>query len=220
MVIEPRSSWGAKPPKQVTSVYRPDDFKGVCVHWFGKPPMAQLHTGCDDLLRAVQRAHMAPGGLGAASGGNDIGYNFAVCPHGHVYALRGFHRSGANGTRQSNRDYLAVVYMAGVGDPFTDPGKQMISELIAYLRERGTGTQVVCHGDITGSTCPGPVITPWVKAKLYELPYDPPPRLAIDVMGETFRLVRQDWDNKAVQTRIFRALKNGEVLKISKSKET
>lgn len=217
MIIEPRSAWGAKPPKVARPLEKPSDFRGVAIHWFGSPKASKLHGGCDNVLRAVQNIHMSPGGLGAAEGGNDIGYNYAVCPHGTIYMCRGLRRSGANGTSVANANYLAIVYMGGTGDPFTLPAKKSISELIAHLQKRGVGLQVRKHGEFVQTSCPGPAVTAWVDAKGYNMPVDSA-RLRVDVVADSFRLDHQDWDNKAVQTRIFRALKNGETVKIEKSK--
>ena len=104
---------GAKAPKAVTP-RAPSDLAGVAVHWFGDPSSAASHDGCMKLLQGVQRTHMAPGGLGAKRGGSDIAHNDAVCPHGFAFTLRGFGvQTGANGDAKSNREYAAVVYMAG-----------------------------------------------------------------------------------------------------------
>jgi hypothetical protein len=164
MEIQPRSAWGAVPPDRRTLV-KPSDLEGVTVHWFGSPKAAASHAGCDDLLRGVQKGHMAPGGLGVPDGGSDIGYNHAVCPHGTVYELRGFGvKTGANGTAEGNAKHCAIVYMAGVGDPFTEAGKVGLNFLISEWRKRGAGTAVSPHARWTGSSCPGPDILAWLKA--------------------------------------------------------
>lgn len=164
MVIVARAGWGAVPPKRRTLI-DPDKLKGVTVHWFGSPKASATHAGCDDLLRSVQRAHMAPGGLGVPSGGADIGYNHAVCPHGIVYELRGFGvQTGANGSAAGNESHAAIVYMAGVGDPLTDVGKQGLNFLIGEWRKRGAGIEVSPHRRWTGSTCPGPELIAWLNA--------------------------------------------------------
>lgn len=159
-----RFAWGAVPPKSRTLLH-PGDLKGVTVHWFGSPKAASSHAGCDDLLRGVQRGHMAPGGLGVPQGGADIAYNHAVCPHGVVYTLRGFGvKTGANGTSEGNAAHAAIVYMAGTGDPFTDGGKEGLNFLIAEWRRKGAGTEVSPHHRWTGSECPGPAIMSWLAA--------------------------------------------------------
>lgn len=164
MEILPRSAWGAAPPKSRSSL-PPSSLRGVTVHWFGSPKAAASHTGCPALLRSVQRTHMGPGGLGVAEGGSDIAYNHAVCPHGTLYELRGFGvKTGANGTTAGNSAHAAIVYMAGTGDPFTEPGMAGLNFLIDAWRKRGAGSEVVPHQRWTGSTCPGPDIIGWLLA--------------------------------------------------------
>jgi hypothetical protein len=161
--IVTRDEWGARPPKSVTPS-NPTSLKGVTVHWFGSPKAAATHDGCPRLLQAVQRVHMAPGGLGVPQGGNDIAYNHAVCPHGFVYELRGFNtRTGANGTTPANLAYSAVVYMAGNGDPFTQAGKRGMTWILREWRTKGAGSDVKPHGYWTGSECPGPLINLWLR---------------------------------------------------------
>lgn len=164
LVILPRSAWGAVAPKR-RSLLAPERLEGVTVHWFGKPKAAASHAGCDDLLRGVQRGHMAPGGLGVPSGGADIGYNHAVCPHGFIYELRGFGvKTGANGSADGNQRHAAIVYMAGRGDPLTESGKLGLNFLISEWRAKGAGTEVSPHRRWTGSECPGAELLSWLAA--------------------------------------------------------
>jgi hypothetical protein len=161
-----RSQWGAKPPKAVTKL-SPSALAGVAVHWFGKPRAAKSHDGCASLLRSVQNTHMGPGGLGVKGGGNDIAYNHAVCPHGEAFTLRGFGvQTGANGDSESNRDYAAIVYMAGEGDPPpSDEVLQVIADVIRAWQAKGAGPLVKPHRFFTGSSCPGPELLKWVDVK-------------------------------------------------------
>lgn len=161
MTIVTRQQWGAAPPESVTK-RQPSALAGVVVHWFASPRAKPNHSECDDLLRSVQRSHQ---------GGefNDIAYNHAVCPHGTLYELRGFGvQAGANGTSASNRDYAAIVAMMGTGDKPTPAVYEGLKDLIRAWRVKGAGHQVRTHGSITGSACPGPEITAWVKAGKYE----------------------------------------------------
>lgn len=158
LMIISRTGWGAQPPKSRTPW--PNGvaaLEGICQHWFGTPKAASSHDGCAALLRSVQRSHMAPGGLGVPTGGSDIAYNLAVCPHGIIYSLRGWDiQTGANGTMQANRTLLAVVYMAGTGDPLTAKGRDSLIALYQEAFRKGIGVKAVGHGSISGSECPGP----------------------------------------------------------------
>lgn len=173
--ITPRSAWGAKPAKSFVAS-DPKKLKGVTVHWFGVPKAAHDHAGCPALLRSVQRTHQA----GEFS---DIAYNHAACQHGVVYALRGFDRqTGANGTKTANRSYAAVVAMIGEGDKPSGELKDALRAVIAEWRARGAGPEVITHGSITGSACPGPELSAWVRVKAFE-PKPPvkKPRVPVEV---------------------------------------
>ena len=159
-----REEWGAKPPRRVTKL-DPSNLSGVALHWFGSPSAAASHEGCAALLRSVQNGHMAPGGLGAKDGANDIGYNHAVCPHGIAHTLRGFGvQTGANGNTRANSEYAAVVYMGGEKDgrPVTEEARPVIAEVIRLWQEKGAGPLVKPHGFFTGSKCPGPDLRKWL----------------------------------------------------------
>ena len=161
-----REQWGAKPPKSVTK-RAPSDLLGVAVHWFGKPRAAASHEGCAALLRSVQNTHMGPDGLGVSTGGADIGYNHAVCPHGKAFTLRGFGvQTGANGDSVSNRDFAAVVFMAGTGDEAPNrEALETLAEVIRLWQKKGAGPLVKPHKFFTGSDCPGPDLLDWVDLK-------------------------------------------------------
>jgi flagellum-specific peptidoglycan hydrolase FlgJ len=159
-----REGWGARSPRSVTK-RDPSTLSGVVVHWFGSPSAAATHEGCPALIRSVQNGHMAPGGLGARNGANDIAYNHAVCPHGVAYTLRGFGvQTGANGTTRANEEYAAVVYMGGEKDgrPVTKEALPVIAEVIRMWQAKGAGPLVKPHGFFTGSKCPGPDLGAWL----------------------------------------------------------
>lgn len=175
-----RAGWGAAAARSRT-LLDPARLDGVTIHWFGSPKAAATHAGCDDLLRAVQRAHMAPGGLGVPQGGADIGYNHGCCPHGRLYELRGFGvKTGANGSSEGNSRHAAIVYMAGVGDPLTEDAKIGLNYLIAEWRARGAGQEVSPHRRWTGSTCPGPDLIAWLNTgRPTDTPAPPPEEPAV-----------------------------------------
>ena len=159
-----REEWGARPPRRVTKL-DPANLSGVALHWFGSPSAASSHEGCAALLRSVQKAHMAPGGLGTTGGASDIGYNHAVCPHGIAHTLRGFGvQTGANGNSRANNEYAAVVYMGGEKDgrPVTEEARPVIAEVIRLWQKQGAGPLVKPHGFFTGSKCPGPDLRKWL----------------------------------------------------------
>jgi hypothetical protein len=165
MEIRPRSAWGAAAPKSRTP-WNPDALLGATVHYFGIPDAVPDPDMVAAQLRGVQRGHMAPGGLGAKDGGADIAYNFIVDPWGRIWEGRGwFTQTGANGTTFANRNYIAYVYAAGVGDPFTVAARAAMAWLVKEGWRRGIGREVKPHAFWTGSACPGRVVKEWIAAK-------------------------------------------------------
>jgi hypothetical protein len=176
---------------------------GVAVHWFASPKGARKHADCPGLLRSVQRAHMA----GEYS---DIAYGHAVCNHGTVYELRGFSRTvGANGERYPgdkfpwNNKYGAVVVMIGVGQK---PSKKALASLRWILAEyprRGAGLRVITHGSITGSACPGPELTRWVRKRMFA---NPEPVIVNTPLEEAIALITASAAYRNRHPRIVKAL--------------
>jgi hypothetical protein len=176
---------------------------GVAVHWFASPKGARKHADCPGLLRSVQRAHMA----GEYS---DIAYGHAVCNHGTVYELRGFSRTvGANGERYPgdkfpwNNKYGAVVVMIGTGQK---PSKQALVSLRRILAEyprRGAGLRVITHGSITGSACPGPELTRWVRKRMFA---NPEPVIVNTPLEEAIALITASAAYRNRHPRIVKAL--------------
>jgi hypothetical protein len=176
---------------------------GVAVHWFASPKGARKHADCPALLRSVQRAHMA----GEYS---DIAYGHAVCNHGTVYELRGFSRTvGANGERYPgdkfpwNNKYGAVVVMIGVGQK---PSKKALTSLRWILAEyprRGAGLRVITHGSITGSACPGPELTRWVRKRMFA---NPEPVIVNTPLEEAIALITASAAYRNRHPRIVKAL--------------
>jgi hypothetical protein len=176
---------------------------GVAVHWFASPKGARKHADCPALLRSVQRSHMA----GEYS---DIAYGHAVCNHGTVYELRGFSRTvGANGERYPgdkfpwNNKYGAVVVMIGVGQK---PSKKALTSLRWILAEyprRGAGLRVITHGSITGSACPGPELTRWVRKRMFA---NPEPVIVNTPLEEAIALITASAAYRNRHPRIVKAL--------------
>ena len=159
-----RAEWGAKQPRSVAE-RDPKTLAGIALHHFGSPRAAKSHEGCAALLRGIQADHMRPGGRLSAKGGADIGYNHAVCPHGFAFTLRGFGvQSGANGDARSNREYAAVVYMAGTGDRPTKEALPVLAEVIRMWQDKGAGPLVKPHKFFTGSECPGSDLLKWLDS--------------------------------------------------------
>lgn len=164
MEIFTRSAWGARAPKSRTA-WNTAALLGACIHWWGIPRAPSSQDGMPALLRGVQNAHMAPGGLGVEDGGSDIAYNFIVDSWGGIWEGRGWAtQTGANGTSEANRSYLAIAIGIGTGDVLTEAAELAVNWLIAEGNRRGIGAQVKRHGDFTGTDCPGPAVRAWLGA--------------------------------------------------------
>lgn len=162
VVVHSRKSWTSTDPKSVSHNITPE---GCTVHWGGNSPWGGKrpeHTRCASILRAYQSYHMN------TNGWVDIAYNYAACPHGHVYELRGKGvRSAANGTNSGNQRSYAIVYIAGAGDELTIQGKAAIHEAAKQLGEPLKWV----HSDWKSTGCPGDDIRAW-KATGWDIDAD------------------------------------------------
>jgi hypothetical protein len=184
MELVSRAAWGAVPAESVTP-WNPADLLGVTVHHFASPRAASTHAGCDDLMRGVQRGHMA-------GEFNDIAYNHCFCPHGVVFEARGFGaQTGANGTTAANRGYAAICFMGHTGlDGFPEVAQKAGAWLLSQWFKRGTNQVVVPHRKWTGSECPGEPGHTWVVSGAWknDLPDPAPTRMRWEAWDEGERI--------------------------------
>jgi hypothetical protein len=111
------------------------------------------HNRCASLWRGFQAWHMD------GRGWQDIAYNWGACPHGVRYEGRGRgRRSAANGTNSGNARSEAICYIAGAGDPLTDPAKHAF--LDAAAASEG-GRMRWDHSDWKSTECAGDPIRGW-----------------------------------------------------------
>ena len=153
MQLITRGEWGARPPRNTSSITP----RGVAVHWEG-PHMGSFdHGQCADKVRGIQAFHMDRNGWA------DIAYNALVCPHGAVFEGRGRGiRSAANGTNAANSAFVAVCFLSGQGDPFTAEAATGVNDAADWLGV-GAGSWTG-HRDHFGTACPGDEIYNWVQS--------------------------------------------------------
>jgi peptidoglycan hydrolase-like protein with peptidoglycan-binding domain len=160
-----RAEAGLVPPRSVSHDVSPSR-GGLAVHYGGSPARVKNHSSCAGVWRAYQDWHMRPGGLGVPQGGNDIAYNWGICPHGYIFAGRGLGvRPGANGTSQANTTHYAVCWMNDRVIP-NDEVMDAVEWTIDTVRSHGAGMSVVGHRGLYQTTCPGNAMA--LKVKKYD----------------------------------------------------
>ena len=87
----------------------------------------------------------------------DVAYNYAIDQAGRVFEMRGVKfRSAANGGARTNKQYLAVTFLVGLDDEPTAAAVEAFKTLRAtVLAEFPAAVDVVCHGDLYSTECPG-----------------------------------------------------------------
>lgn len=162
MKFHSRSDWGARAPEHRSSI---GDVYGCTVHWHGPGLGPYDHGGCPGLVRSMQDFHMD------SNGWSDIGYNFLVCRHGHMYEGRGLGTRGAHaGTSNigGNDRWYGVQAMVGQGDTITAELFAGLVDAIAYCRRNGAGNQVNGHRDHHATECPGDELYAWAHGSPME----------------------------------------------------
>jgi hypothetical protein len=145
-----RISLGLENPRSTTKFKKTP--KGLAFHWEGVQTKQAGLESSKATLRAIQKAHLANKNEGYV----DIAYNIAVDYLGNVFELRGWQvQPGANGTTAANADYVAVVYLAGPGQPFTEAAQQAFKSIRSEATSRGIGNENKPHSAFKATACPG-----------------------------------------------------------------
>lgn len=122
---------------------------GGVVQHHGASTTPRNHSSCAGVWRQYQNMHMKTNGWA------DIAYSVGVCPHGYVFAGRGWGvRTAANGTNSGNQNFLAICYI-GTGVNVPQVAKDAILSVLDEFRKKGAGSRYIPHRDLTGSACPG-----------------------------------------------------------------
>ena len=171
--IVPFSAWSQRAPKSVTRITRSD---GVGIHYPGSniPPLVASgdYTAVVNYLRGMQRFHMDTHYL-TKGGGSNIAYRWLVDAQGRAWEGRGWGVAGGDqaGANSSSHGVQLIVTLTGrPTDPMIATTRWLIAE---HDRRYGKGW-VRPHQDIagnpTGTTCAGPVVSPMVRAGVFD-PY-------------------------------------------------
>ena len=152
MEIVPYKEWSGA-VKSGLLITASHEFNPAVIHWFGPGYAPDSDDDTAAMLRSFRRFHMQK------LGWLDIGYNYAIGRSGTVYELRGHNKRGAHAGNNHANGFSGVLLMAGTDRP--DITEKQIDSLqrLAELRNynRFTG-----HREWSSTTCPGPVIWPWI----------------------------------------------------------
>ncbi|MFE1358866.1 peptidoglycan recognition protein family protein [Streptomyces harbinensis] len=169
MQLISRAAWGAPATSPAAAL---PSARGVAVHYLGTRYDSRPHSQCAAMVRSIRASHLA----NKQENYSDIAYNYLVCEHGAVFEGRGAgRRSGANGGTTQNSAYYAVCALHGTSGQPSDALLRGLAEAIAHLQQHGAGREVVCHGDLTATACPGGPLTSWVRAGHPLPPISTPP---------------------------------------------
>lgn len=156
-----RDEWTNRPPKRVV---KGTLSKSTTGHWNGPTVIVSgkskwNHSTCASILRGIQNFHMD------SRNWSDIAYNFAVCPHGYVFELRGLNTwNGANGTNEGNRSNHAVLFIAGEDNEFTEEERKAFVDCVQYIADHNSIEPLaIGHRDHKSTACPGDDRYRWIK---------------------------------------------------------
>ena len=162
MKIITRSEWGGRKPTGATPLASRD---GFVIHWAGTHLGITSAAHAKAIWNRFQVDHME-GRNSDKTPWSDIAYNFGVDMFGNVYEGRGWsNRSAANGFGDANKRWLAICYIDGPRDSFTDDANTALRELIEEGHQHhGVGAGVEVHSHFFTTACPGDEIREWVAA--------------------------------------------------------
>lgn len=127
---------------------------GIAIHYDGSDQKLakQKHTACREYWRDTRKFHMGP-----SRGWADIGYSFAVCPHGIVLEGRGLNKVQA-AQPGGNETWYSVTFMSGPSEAPTAAQVGAFRELRAWLRGKGVAAALRPHSAFISTSCCGNIL--------------------------------------------------------------
>lgn len=127
---------------------------GIAVHYDGSNQSLakKTHAYCRAYWRSTRTFHMGPSRRWA-----DIGYSFAVCPHGIVLEGRGLNHVQA-AQPGGNSTWYSVTFMSGPTEQPTAAQLQAFRELRAWLRGKGVSSALRPHSAFISTSCCGDIL--------------------------------------------------------------
>lgn len=170
-----RRQMGMRAPRSVSTSITPD---GVTLHYAGEAIGGWLwdHSRCPSIWLAWQDYHMDKHGW------SDLAYSHGACPHGFVLEGRGSGvRTAAQGSNDGNNRSYALCYLAGQGEPLTDPAKDALLTAMAMLANgpKPARSRRWVHREWHATACPGDPLVAWRDAGLPApaMAWTPPPQV-------------------------------------------
>lgn len=172
-----RSDWGAAANTWDQQGYTDntiDPITRVGITWHYNGPALGLeskdHSACLQAMKDIQAYHQKNNGWA------DIGYNFAICPHGYAFEGRGLPYKGAHSPSWNASDW-GVILLLGTGEQVSAKASARAKSLAQALRDV-VGKELVHRihrTDPKASTeCPGDVVASLVTSNAF-LPTPIPP---------------------------------------------
>ncbi len=167
--------WDARPPKAQIDVVG-KAVRTIFHHTAGHHP--EIDTPGSEsteeakmYARAIQNAHMAPGGLGAPQGGIDSGHNFLVCRNGDILQGRWFtvywiqhgkmvhsaHCLGGKDGLPDQNDQIGIEHEHAETEPMTKKQRESSARLHAWIAGqygRTTILPIQPHSKYYNTACP------------------------------------------------------------------
>ena len=127
---------------------------GIAVHYDGSNQSLakKQHASCRTYWRNTRNFHMGP-----SRGWADIGYSFAVCPHGIVLEGRGLNKVQA-AQPGGNATWYSVTFMSGPSESPTAAQINAFRELRAWLRGKGVASAIRPHSAFVSTSCCGDIL--------------------------------------------------------------
>lgn len=159
-----RRQWGARRRRHHPGRLVAAQVDGIALHWPATPTPLRTVPDVMAALRGWQNLHMD------TRGWSDIAYEEAFDQDGNVYVLRGLkNRSAANGTTTTNGTHGALLLVLAIGERPSDKMIDAVRSRIRRHRELFPGSrQVVGHGDLKSTTCPGPIVAAMIDDGRFE----------------------------------------------------
>ena len=163
--VIPRGSWGAKPANASRMDKNKGGWKRITVHHSAErnpPELDGSQAASAAAVRSIQKAHVE----GRETGYGDIGYHFVVDPYGRVFqgrdlAWQGAHAKGANNVQNIGVCLIGNFDVERPTSAALDALERLLDDL---CRQHSIArAQVLGHGDLKSTDCPGRNLEPWVR---------------------------------------------------------